>query len=106
MRWVIYAALFYLLYKVVTIISGDRYGRRPRVGPSPTPPGSDERAPRPHAALGVDEDACAEDVRRAYQRKMREYHPDRVANAAPELRELAERRSKEINAAYDALKKR
>ena len=51
-------------------------------------------------------DITAEEVRRAYQQKMREYHPDRVANAGAELRELAERRSKEINAAYDAMKKR
>ena len=106
MRWIIYAALFFLLYKVVTQISGDLRGKRPRVGPSPRRPGIDDGGPLPHEVLGVEADASAEDVRRAYQQKMREYHPDRVANAAAELRELAERRSKQINAAYDAMKKR
>jgi preprotein translocase subunit Sec63 len=32
------------------------------------------------------------------------YHPDKVASLAPEYREIAERRMKEINAAYIALK--
>jgi len=105
-RWIIYAVLFFLLYKVVTTISGELRNPRPRVGPSPRRPGIDDRGSRPHEVLGVDEDASADEIRRAYQQKMREYHPDRVANAGAELRELAERRSKEINAAYDAMKKR
>jgi preprotein translocase subunit Sec63 len=32
------------------------------------------------------------------------YHPDRVATLAPEVREVAEIRMKEINAAYGQLK--
>jgi curved DNA-binding protein CbpA len=31
------------------------------------------------------------------------YHPDKVAFLAPEFRELAERKMKEINAAYQQL---
>jgi preprotein translocase subunit Sec63 len=31
------------------------------------------------------------------------YHPDKVAGLAPEFRELAERRMKEINTAYAKL---
>lgn len=58
----------------------------------------------PHAVLGVPPGAPHEEIRRAYQQRMREYHPDRVAGLAPEIRELAERRSKEINQAYDALR--
>ncbi len=34
------------------------------------------------------------------------YHPDRVASQAPEVREIAELRMKEINAAYAKLKQR
>ena len=48
-------------------------------------------------------DASEEEIKRAYQDKMRQYHPDRVASAAPEIQALAEKRSKEINAAYRAL---
>jgi DnaJ like chaperone protein len=32
------------------------------------------------------------------------YHPDRVQHLGPELKELAEMKSKEINAAYDWFK--
>ena len=35
-----------------------------------------------------------------------EGHPDKVADMAPEFREIAERRMKEINAAYEELKRR
>jgi DnaJ-domain-containing protein 1 len=37
---------------------------------------------------------------------MTEYHPDKVASLGPELRALAEKKSKEINAAYEFFKKR
>ena len=50
--------------------------------------------------LEVSPDASANDIRRSYLRKMQRYHPDRVAGLAPEVRELAERRSKTLNAAY------
>jgi DnaJ-class molecular chaperone len=62
--------------------------------------------PPPHEVLGVSTDASDEEIKRAYQDKMRQYHPDRVAGAGPELRDLAEKRSKEINAAYQQLMRR
>jgi DnaJ-domain-containing protein 1 len=34
------------------------------------------------------------------------YHPDKVAGLAPEFQALADRRMKEINAAYEAVKQR
>jgi DnaJ-domain-containing protein 1 len=46
-----------------------------------------------------------DDIEQAYRRKISDYHPDKVANAAPELKALAEQRAREINAAYDELKK-
>ncbi len=42
-----------------------------------------------------------EEIRKAYQHRIAEYHPDKVAALGAELRELAERKSKEINLAYD-----
>jgi hypothetical protein len=50
--------------------------------------------------LEVSPDASANDIRRSYLRKIQQYHPDRVAGLAPEVRELADRRSKTLNAAY------
>ncbi len=48
-------------------------------------------------------DATQAEIKAAYQRLIRQYHPDRVADLGPEIRAVAERRAKEINAAYDAL---
>jgi DnaJ like chaperone protein len=53
------------------------------------------------AVLGVSADASMEEIRKAYQHRIAEYHPDKVAALGAELRELAERKSKEINLAYD-----
>ncbi len=49
--------------------------------------------------------ATADEIRSAYQRLVRENHPDRVADMSPEIRDLAERRTKEINRAYEQLKR-
>ena len=49
--------------------------------------------------------APREEVTAAYRRLVQQYHPDRVANLAPEFREVAERRMKEINATYEQLKR-
>lgn len=51
--------------------------------------------------LGVSPSAPRDEITHAYKRLISEYHPDKVANAGAEIRELAERKSKEINAAYD-----
>ena len=60
----------------------------------------------PYAVLGVAEDAPMEEIDAAYRRKMSDYHPDKVANAAAEIKALAETRAREINAAYEAIRKR
>lgn len=79
---------------------------RPRVEPqrAAPPPGRDVERPA-HEVLGVRPDASADEIRAAYQRLMRENHPDRVADMSQEIRDLAEKRSKEINQAYDRLKR-
>lgn len=51
--------------------------------------------------LGVPFDAGEEQVTSAYRRAIAQHHPDRVATMAPEIQELARRRTTEINAAYD-----
>jgi DnaJ domain len=50
--------------------------------------------------LEVSPDASANDIRRSYLRKIKQYHPDRLAGHASAVRELADRRSKTLNAAY------
>lgn len=56
--------------------------------------------------LGVDWYADEDVVRAAYKKMMREYHPDKVSGLGKELQALAEKKSKQINAAYMFLKKR
>lgn len=54
--------------------------------------------------LGVSRTATLDEVQTAYRSLIRQYHPDKVANLGEELRELAEKKSKDINQAYnDAL---
>ncbi|MBP7891275.1 MAG: DnaJ domain-containing protein [Arenimonas sp.] len=60
----------------------------------------------PYIVLDVAEGADMEAIDAAYRRRMSEYHPDKVANAAPEIKELAERRARDINAAYEEIRKR
>lgn len=54
--------------------------------------------------LGVPEDASQADIDQAYRRLMSQYHPDKYATAAPELRREAETRAREINGAYDRIR--
>ena len=68
--------------------------------PPPAPPGAD-----PYAVLGIRSEASNEELEQAYRRRMSEYHPDRVAHAAQEIRDMADERSREINQAYDQIKR-
>jgi hypothetical protein len=56
--------------------------------------------------LGVTETASDAEVVAAYHRLAQLYHPDRVAGLATEFQALADNRMKQINAAYDVLKRR
>jgi DnaJ-domain-containing protein 1 len=67
---------------------------------------NDTRRRAPHEVLGVSAASTEAEIAAAYRRLARIYHPDKVANLAPEFEELAERRMKEINAAYRALRSR
>ncbi len=80
------------------IFSGQSAAARP-----PTPPASG--GGDPYATLGVSASDSDDTVEAAYRRLMSEFHPDRVASAGPEIRELAERRTREANAAWDEIKR-
>jgi len=57
------------------------------------------------AVLGLERGASDSEIDLAYRRLMAQYHPDRMAGAAPELLEQAQRRTAEINRAYARLRK-
>lgn len=55
--------------------------------------------------LGVDANASDEEVKRAYREMAKKNHPDLVSNLGEEVRQAAEKKFQEINAAYEAIKK-
>jgi hypothetical protein len=71
-------------------------------------PGSAPTSPRlrsGYEVLGVSVGASQAEVVAAYRQMAMMYHPDRLSGLAPEFVELAEERMKEINAAYEELKR-
>ena len=57
----------------------------------------------PYEVLGVSEGASQDEIRSAYKKLVKKYHPDQYANNP--LSDLAQEKIKEINAAYDSLTK-
>ncbi len=53
-----------------------------------------------YAVLGVGRDASPEEIKQAFRKLANKYHPDKVSHMGDEFRELAERRFKEIQEAY------
>ena len=84
----------------IGVLTG-RYQARPERPPPPAAPAGDD----PYALLGVDPRASDEELEQAYRKRMSEYHPDRVASAAKEIRDMADQRAREINQAYDRIKR-
>ncbi|MDR0478054.1 MAG: DnaJ domain-containing protein [Desulfobulbaceae bacterium] len=57
------------------------------------------------AVLGLAEGASEEEIKQAYRALSMQYHPDKVQHLGAEFQRVAEAKMKEINAAYDYLKK-
>ncbi|HMB56087.1 MAG TPA: J domain-containing protein [Arenimonas sp.] len=74
-----------------------------QVSAPPPPPPPQATMLDHYATLGLLPTASDDEVEQAWRRLISEYHPDRVASAAKEIRELAETRAREINAAYESI---
>jgi DnaJ-domain-containing protein 1 len=61
-------------------------------------------ADNPYRVFGLTEEASQAELDLAYRRLMSQYHPDRLAGAAPELQRQAEAKAREINTAYDRIR--
>ena len=58
----------------------------------------------PYAVLGIAPGASKEEIRAAYRQLAGKYHPDKVQHLGEEFQQLAEKRFKDIQAAYDRLR--
>jgi len=74
-------------------------------GSAPPPPPGPTSLDAAYTELGLAPSASDEQVEQAFRRLISEYHPDRVANAAKEIRDLAEARARKINTAYEAIRR-
>ncbi|WP_233840768.1 DnaJ domain-containing protein [Dyella sp. 2HG41-7] len=66
---------------------------------------AEPRGPAWFETLGVPENADQAEIDRAYRLKISQYHPDKVAQMGEDIRRMAEAKTKEINAAYEAAMK-
>ena len=55
----------------------------------------------PYKVLGVSPSASDDEIKEAYRKLARKYHPDKYADS--DLKELAEEKMKEINSAYEEI---
>ena len=55
--------------------------------------------------LEIDRSASDDEVKKAYRRMARKYHPDTVSHLGDDIRMAAEEKFKEVNEAYEKIKK-
>jgi DnaJ like chaperone protein len=60
----------------------------------------------PFEILGIERDASQEMIKKAYREMANKYHPDKVGHLGKEFQEVAEKRFKEVQQAYEILKKK
>ena len=60
----------------------------------------------PFEVLGIEKDASQEKIKEAYRKSAKKYHPDKVVHLGKEFQEIAEKRFKEIQEAYEVLKEK
>ncbi|HBE89507.1 MAG TPA: hypothetical protein DDW67_10255 [Elusimicrobia bacterium] len=101
---VVIAALYWYMIRRPALrkaggTSGEKAGPGEGEKGGEKPVGEDD----PYKVLGVPENASTDEIRQAYLRLANKYHPDKVEHLGEEFRELAHRRFKEIQAAYEAL---
>lgn len=59
----------------------------------------------PYEILGISRNASKEEIKNAYRKLAGKYHPDKVNHLGDEFKELAEERFKEIQEAYQKIKR-
>jgi len=75
---------------------------------SPAGDADSRRIKQAYQALGVDESASNDQIKKAYRRAMNKSHPDKIASSNPDAAVVAEaqKRTREVRGAYEMLKAR
>lgn len=73
--------------------------RQSQPRPGSAPPGKD-----PYAVLGITRAASEREVKTAYRRLISQHHPDKLGDVPEALKQRAEERAREINAAYEKIR--
>ena len=102
-----------IIQRIMWARIGERPDKKKRADDTQRPKGQQRRERRqatpPRApwweVLGVSQEASLEEINQHYRQAIRMYHPDKVAEMAPEIIALAERRTKELNAAFSQAKR-
>ena len=59
----------------------------------------------PWRVLGISPGSTQAEIQKAFRDQVKLHHPDKVSHLGKDLREVAERKTKDINRAYAALRK-
>jgi DnaJ-domain-containing protein 1 len=107
--WFIEEALAHLDARIPAPDPARRPGSNKRKGGGASPAGTGRPKPAPRPGLpadpwvllGITRDTPRAEARRAFRTLIAQYHPDKVAHLAPEFRELAEERTRQILEAWE-----
>ncbi len=95
---IIVLSILWRLIKIFLKSNRSNYGRKS----SSTAQASTEN---PYKILEVSENATNLEIKEAYRRKLKEYHPDKVNHMGAELGLLAEKKTAEIIDAFERIKR-
>jgi hypothetical protein len=93
-------AIFILALVWIYIWMKARYQEYARTQQSPHPPPTADEEQYYAEILELNEPPTPSEIKRLYREQIAKYHPDKVQHLAPEFRNLADKKAKQINEAY------
>ena len=68
------------------------------------PSTDDKKVMDPYEIIGVSRDRPFEEIQKKYKEQVLKYHPDRTQHLGKELQELAEKKTKDLNEAFQRIR--